>query len=81
MIDYNLTKHLAELSKIELSENEIERITYQMQDVITLMDKVRDFNDDVDVTSDKVEEYKNLREDVSTNSSCDVGDVVVPKII
>ena len=80
MIDYNLTKHLAELSKIELSESEMEKITHQMQDIITLMDRVCDFEGS-DMLSDRVQQYKTLREDVSSNSSCDAGDIIAPKII
>lgn len=43
MFDIKLAAHLAELSKIRFSQNELEKITKEMDEIIALMDTVSDF--------------------------------------
>jgi len=45
MIDKELTRHLAELSALALTEDEITDMTADMTDIISLMDKVRGAGD------------------------------------
>ena len=56
MFDAKLTAHLADLSKIAFTEEELEKMTDDMTDIIALMDKVN------------AEEYMNLREDRAEKS-------------
>ncbi len=92
MVNKELTKHLAELSKISFTESEEEKITKEMNDIITLMDKVKSFNYNTPISSDNCIEYKNLREDIckstdntdtiTSNAKCiKEGCFIVPKII
>ncbi len=43
MFDIKLATHLAELSKIEFTESELQKITKEMDEIINLMDTVSDF--------------------------------------
>ncbi len=92
MVNRELTKRLGELSKITFTESEEEKITKEMSDIITLMDKVKSFDGDTPISSDNCIEYKNLREDIcnnadntdaiTSNAKCiKEGCFVVPKII
>ena len=44
MFDIKLATHLAELSKIRFTETELNKITKEMDEIITLMDTVSDFD-------------------------------------
>lgn len=44
MFNAKLTAHLAELSKLEFTEDELNAITKEMDDIIALMDTVSDFD-------------------------------------
>lgn len=68
MFDLNLAKHLAELSKIEFTEKEIEEITCDMTDIISLMDKVRLFDESKDIFKQSVITSNELRADCSSAS-------------
>lgn len=68
MFDIELTKHLAELSKIEFNEEELKKMTADMKDIINLMDKVCDFDTSKSPYALDAVKYKNLREDNHTPS-------------
>ncbi len=44
MFNSDLTKHLAELSKIEFTDDELDKMTSDMTNIIAIMDKVCDFD-------------------------------------
>lgn len=44
MFDETLAAHLAELSKLEFTKEELARMTSEMDDIVRLMDAVRDFD-------------------------------------
>ena len=44
MFNSDLTKHLAELSKLELTDEELEQMTADMTNIIAIMDKVCEFD-------------------------------------
>ena len=48
MFDTKLTAHLAALSKLEFTKEELTRITEEMDSIVALMDTVSDFNEAVD---------------------------------
>ncbi|MGN0181846.1 MAG: Asp-tRNA(Asn)/Glu-tRNA(Gln) amidotransferase subunit GatC [Candidatus Ornithomonoglobus sp.] len=63
MFDEKLTAHLAELSKLEFTPEELSRMTKDMTDIIALMDKVCDFDPAAKpYTLDSVD-YEDLRKD------------------
>lgn len=63
MFDLNLTKHLAVLSKISFSEEELQTMTQDMTDITALMDKVCDFDTSVKPYALDSVDYENLRND------------------
>lgn len=63
MFDVELTKHLAELSKIEFTDEELNKMTSDMEDIINLMDKVRGFENPIDPYTLDAVKFKDLRED------------------
>lgn len=63
MIDIELTKHLAELSKIEFNQEELEKMTADMKDIINLMDKVCEFDSSKEPYALDAVKYKDLRAD------------------
>ena len=68
MFDEKLTAHLAELSKLEFTDEELADMTKDMTDIIGLMDKVCGFNDGVNpYTLDPVD-YADLRSDEHADS-------------
>lgn len=63
MVDEKLTAHLAELSKLEFTPEELAAMTRDMTDIIALMDKVCDFDPSAKpYTLDSVD-YEELRRD------------------
>ena len=42
MFDLELTAHLAELSKLAFTEDELKAMAEQMSDIVALMDKVKE---------------------------------------
>lgn len=92
MIDKTLTKHLAQLSQIYLTDDELQTMTEQMTDIIMLMDKVRVFNASMDTYTLEPVSYSDLRDDTALPSfdteaiiknakSIKNNSFVVPKII
>lgn len=68
MIDINLTKKLAELSKLAFADEELESITKDMTEIIALMDMVKaaDLNDEPARLAEV--DYDDLREDTARES-------------
>ena len=69
MFDIEEAKHLAELSKIEFTDDELCEMANDMSDIISLMDKVREFNDNDDPYTPPSVDYSALRCDNHNNSS------------
>lgn len=68
MITTELTKHLAELGKLTFTDNELEKMTSQMDDIIALMDKVKDFDENEKPYTSGSVSYQNLRPDKTEKS-------------
>ena len=68
MFDIKLAKHLAELSKIEFTENELLKITSEMDEIIKLMDTVSDFESNKTAIVNSTVSLENIREDIPTPS-------------
>ncbi|MDD4700305.1 MAG: Asp-tRNA(Asn)/Glu-tRNA(Gln) amidotransferase subunit GatC [Oscillospiraceae bacterium] len=63
MFDTNLTKHLAELSKINFTDDEIAVISNEMSEIISLMDTVTEYNIDETFASADPVQFSDLRKD------------------
>ena len=68
-MDLNMITYLAKLSKLELSQEELERAAKDMTSIIGIMDTVKE----IDVTYDPIADNKNvylsgLREDIAQAS-------------
>lgn len=63
MIDTKLTAHLAELSKLAFTEEELTVMTKEMNDIVSLMDTVSDFDATNVFHVTEAVEMKALRED------------------
>ncbi len=68
MFDTELTKHLAELSKLTFTEDELKKVTAQMSDIIELMDRVKDIDPEQKTFALDAVDYDNLRTDASRPS-------------
>lgn len=68
MFDANLTKHLAELSKLEFSDSELERVTSEMSEIIELMDRVKDIDPSEKVYTLSGVDFDSLRPDCAAPS-------------
>ncbi len=68
MFDTDLTKHLAELSKLTFSEEEFLKLTAQMSDIIDLMDMVKDIDPKLKTFSLSSVSYDDLRVDEARDS-------------
>lgn len=92
MFDSELTKHLARLSKIKFTDDELNKMTDDMTDIIALMDKVCEFKNPVNPYTLDAVDYNNLRKDTHLDS-CPPEDItrnaknvknnsfVVPKVV
>lgn len=63
MFDIEMTKHLAELSKIEFTEDELNKMTTDMTNIIGLMDKVCEFDTSKAPYALEAVSYNDLRRD------------------
>lgn len=63
MFDLELTAHLAELSKLEFSQAELEKMAAQMGDIVAVMDKVKDTDPKERVYTAEAVGYGDLRAD------------------
>ncbi len=68
MFDINLTKYLAQLSKISFDEDELNKMTAQMTDIINLMDRVKDFDENEQPFALEATVYADLRGDSAKES-------------
>lgn len=92
MFDTKLTAHLAELSKLEFTDEELSVITKEMDDIVALMDTVSTFDandafhavDPVEIGNLRKDESRPSmeREDILANAK-DNGDTYfkVPKVV
>lgn len=69
MFDSELTRHLAELSKLNFSSDELDKMTADMTDIIALMDKVCEFDPSVSPYALNAVDFKDLRNDNHNPSS------------
>jgi aspartyl-tRNA(Asn)/glutamyl-tRNA(Gln) amidotransferase subunit C len=63
MFDIKQTLHLAELSKLKFTDDELLKITKNMEDIISLMDKVCDFDEQDNLEDKRLNLAKNIRAD------------------
>lgn len=68
MFDVTLTKHLAELSKLNFTDPELETITQEMDEIVALMDTVAGFTEDREGFVNEAVAFADLREDVPKES-------------
>lgn len=68
MFDVEMTKHLAELSKLVFDDDELEKVTAEMSDIINLMDKVQEIDPSAETYALPAVEYKDLRTDNARES-------------
>ncbi|MDR3824860.1 MAG: Asp-tRNA(Asn)/Glu-tRNA(Gln) amidotransferase subunit GatC, partial [Clostridia bacterium] len=68
MFNSDLTKHLAELSKLEFTDEELEQMTADMTNIIAVMDKVCEFDTSKPAYALDAVDYKDLRADEHRNS-------------
>lgn len=68
MFDAEMTRHLADLSKIEFTADELEKMTDDMTGIIALMDKVCSFDTSVKPYALDAVDYKDLRSDLHKDS-------------
>ena len=64
-----MTRHLAELSKLNFNDSELEQMTHDMSDIIALMDKVCEFDPSVKPYALDSVAYEDLRTDNHNPSS------------
>ena len=55
-MDLQMVSYLAELGKLELSQDELENVAQQMTGIIELMDTIKE----IDVTYDPIKDNKNV---------------------
>ena len=63
MFDLEKTRHLAELSKLSFSEEELSKMTAQMTDIIALMDEVQKIDKNIPEYTQTAVSYDDLRAD------------------
>lgn len=68
MFNSAMTKHLAELSKLAFTDEELAKMTKDMTDIISIMDKVCDFDTSKKPYSLDAVNYDDLRRDEFKNS-------------
>lgn len=68
MFDEKTTLHLAELSKLNYSEEELSIITKEMDEIVALMDTVADFKSDNEGFVNDAADFEELRADISAPS-------------
>lgn len=80
MIDIEEAKHIAELSKLTFDDREIEKLTEDMQDIISLMDSVKEA---IHIEREEIPiEYNKLREDEAKKSEIkEEKNITVPRIV
>ncbi len=92
MFNSDLTKHLAELSKISFTDDELEDMTADMTSIIEIMDKVCSFDAAKKAYALDAVDYKDLRADkysesfsadkiISNAKNVKNNSFVVPKVV
>ena len=76
MVDEELTRKLAELSKINFTDEELKLMAKDMVDIIGLMDKVKEFDDNKEKLRDDVCRYEELRKD-EVKESFETGKIII----
>ena len=69
MFDIKLATHLAELSKINFTENELSKIRGEMDEIITLMDTVSDFDCTEKSSTNHTVRLDEIRQDIPLPST------------
>ena len=77
MITKDQLKHLSKLSKIELTENEFETYTKQIEKIIKYLDKLDEisFEEDKSLSSLALTKLSGLREDTVVEPTADIDKV------
>ena len=81
MFNSDLTKHLAELSKLEFTDEELEQMTADMTNIIAIMDKVLDAVDYKDLRADEHRNSYPTEEIVKNAKNVKNNSFVVPKVV
>lgn len=68
MVDAKLIEHLCNLSKLSLTEEELECFTSDMEAIMKIMDSINDVEITGDIDREKGVYFKDLREDVAEES-------------
>lgn len=68
MINTEVTKHLADLSRLSFDDEQLKNVTAEMSAIIELMDKVCDFNNNINAYAPKKRDFNSLRSDTAENS-------------
>ncbi len=63
MFNTDLTAHLAELSKLKFTEEELEKMTEEMDSIVNLMDTVSEFETGEDFPVTDKTDLSSIRED------------------
>jgi len=68
-MDTNLVNYLAELSKLEFSQDELSKLSTEMTDIISLMDTIKEIDVTYDDLKDNHDVYLgDIRKDVAASS-------------
>ena len=86
MFNSDLTKHLAELSKLEFTDEELEQMTADMTNIIAIMDKVCEFDTSKPAYALDAVDYKHrnsypTEEIVKNAKNVKNNSFVVPKVV
>ena len=68
MFNLENTRHLAELSKLSFSEEELSFMTHQMTDIIALMDEVQKIDKNIPEYTQDAVSFAELRADTKAES-------------
>lgn len=68
MFDLELTRHLAELSKLHFTEDELQTVTAEMGEIVALMDTIADYNGASRLDKGNAVAYADLRKDEAAPS-------------
>lgn len=68
-MDKEILLHLSNLGKINFTDTELESYAKDMQEIVSLMDKIKEINVKYDDTNDNnAVSFDNLREDIAKDS-------------
>ena len=68
MFDLELTRHLAELSKLHFTEEELQTVTAEMGEIVALMDTISEFQTEACLDKGNAVAFADLRKDVHAPS-------------